>query len=484
VIRALIRLDLALLLRSKAAWLLVILLVVTSALALSSGLDWRDRYLGAASSAREQVQKDAKVLSDVYDDVTASRRQPTNVATFDGNGEFIPDPRDPYVAGFYHTQLAELPAGPLLGLATGSTELRATYHLLKTVPLSSLMRVGQPAERVNPGALAAGRFDLLAFILYLSPLALALLLFDAIARERESGIAPVVASMGAGRRDLLIARGITRGGLVVLIAVFASLIGIALVGAIGTTAAAWWIATTLAYLLMWTMLLLWVASIGLSAVGSAAAGVAMWVGLMLLSPGLIERMVRPDGLLEPRALAEANVRTAVREASADDAAKAEAKARVARDYWMIDFTTAPACANREGVLGEYVERRISDETYSAAMRQGAAREALYDARLDRWGWLSPSLAIRRSMEALAGVDPTRQRAFEAQVIDYHATLRNRVTDALFACRGFDRAAFDATPKFGWRAPEGAITVWLGLGAALVVALFAALFALRRRRLFD
>jgi len=480
MISALIRLDLALLVRSRAAWLLTGLLIAAAALALSSGLDWRERYLGAATSARAQAAQSEKVLVAVYEDIATGRRQPTNVETFDGNGEFIPDPRDPYVAGFYHTRIAELPAGPLLGLATGSTELRATHHLIKSVPLASLMRVGQPAERVNPGALAAGRFDLLAFILYLCPLALVLLLFDATAREREAGISQLLAGLGASRRELLIARGITRGGLVAITAIAASIIGIILLGALANAAAGWWILATSAYLLMWTMLLLWVASSRLSVVGSAAVAVALWVALMLLSPGLVERMLRPEGLLEPRALADADVRKVTREINADEAALAAAKLRVARDYWRIDFAKAPACADRKDVLKDYVERRLSDESYTSAMQAGAAREALYDTRLDRWGWLSPVLAIRRAMEGVAGVDPARQRAFEQQVISYHATWRNRVTDAVFACRTFDRAEFDAAPKFEWRAPEVGTTPWIGLLIAAGLALLAGIVALRRR----
>ena len=484
MIGALVRLDLMLLARSRAAWLLVTLLLIAAALALSSGLDWRERYLGAATTARAQAAQSEQVLVAVYGDIATGRRQPTNVETFDGNGEFIPDPRDPYVAGFYHIRIAELPAGPLLGLATGSTELRATHHLIRSVPLSSLMRVGQPAERVNPGALAAGRFDLLAFILYLCPLALVFLLFDATAREREAGISQLLAGLGASRRELLIARGITRGGLVSTVAIAASIIGIMLLGALGNAAAGWWILATAAYLMMWTMLLLWVASISLSVVGSAAVAVAVWVALLLLSPGLVERALRPAGLLEPRALAEADVRKVIREVNADPASLAAAKLKVAREYWKIDFAKAPACADRKDVLKDYVERRLSDEAYTSAMRAGAAREAIYDIQLDRWGWLSPVLAIRRTMEVVAGVDPARQRAFEEQVIDYHATWRNRVTDAVFACRTFDRAAFDAAPKFEWRAPDAGPTAWIGVLITAVLALLAGILALRRRVLLS
>ncbi len=480
---ALIRLDLALLRRSRAFWLLMVLLAAAATLALVSGLDWRARYTGAAEAAREKVAADRQVLVDVYDALAAGTGEPTDVDAYDGNGAFIPDPRDPYVAGFYHSQLAELPAGPLLGLATGTSELRATHHLLKTVPIASLMRIGEPAERVNPGALAAGRFDLLAFIMFLCPLALAALLFDASAREREAGLAPLLAGLGASQRELLLARGITRGGAVLAAALVASIAGIALVGALGTMAAAAWLVGVTAYIVFWTALLLFVASSGLSVIGSAAISVSLWVALLLLSPGVVERILRPSGLLEPRALAEAEVRAVIREATADDRARAAAKQTVAAQYWNIDFASAPACANREGVLSEYVERRLSDETYKAAMLQGAAREAVYDARLDQWSWLSPPLAFRRAMETVAGADPARQRAFEEQVFAFHAARRDRVTDALFACRSFDRAAFDAAPTFAYREPARGASGWLGIVLAGVLAVALGVLALRRRALF-
>ncbi|MEO0412516.1 MAG: DUF3526 domain-containing protein [Pseudomonadota bacterium] len=468
MIKSLIRLDIVLLSRSRGFWFLMFLLICAACLALISGLDWRSRYLHAADAARDMVSEDRALLVDIYDGIASGDVTPSDIDDPASQGPFVPDPRDPYVGGFYHSQLVDLPAGPLLGLATGTTELRATHHVIKSVPLASLMRIGEPAERVNPAALAAGRFDLLAFIMYLCPLALTVLLFDAIGRERETGVAPLLAALGPAQRELLIARGLTRGGAVLGAALFASVVGLVLVNALLTPAALLWIFGVTAYLLFWTALLLWVASTGLSLIGSAAIGVSLWLALLLLSPGMVERTLRPSGLLEPRALAEAEVRTVIRKASENDAARAAAKQYVAKTYWNMDFSAAPACANREVILSEYVERRLSDETYSAAMLTGAAREAVYEARLDRWGWLSPPLAFRRSMESIAGVDPARQRAFEAQVIDFHAIWRNRVTDALFTCSKLDREAFDTAPSFQWRAPEDASRGWSGFVLALLL----------------
>ncbi|MEM8565991.1 MAG: DUF3526 domain-containing protein [Bacteroidota bacterium] len=484
MIRSLIRLDIALLYRSRAFWILLLFLTMGAVFALVSGLDWRKRYIGAAQADRVQVAKDRALLVQVYDDLEAGIQTPSDVDSFDGNGEFIPDPRDPYVAGFYHTQLAELPVSPLLGLATGSTELRATHHLIRSVPIAELFRIGEPAERVNPGALAAGRFDLLAFIIYLCPLVLVVLLFDAVARELESnGQAALLAGLGSTQRELLLARGITRGSVILIIALTASIVGLAFLGQLLSMAALAWLFGVTLYLLFWTTLLLGVASLRFGVVGSAAISVALWVVLLLVSPGLVERVLRPSGLLEPRVLADAKVRRVIREASADKDASAAAKTRVARDYWQIDFASVPACADREGVLSEYVLRRLSDETYAKAMHTGRLREVLYDRHLDHWGWLSPVLYFGRAMETIAGVGPERQRVFEEQVFSFHTQWRDRVTDAIFACHQFTRDDFENAPQFIWHEPKNGFTPYLTIIFLSTLALLLGRFALRRHPLF-
>jgi len=129
-----------------------------------------------------------------------------------------------------------------------------------------------------------------------------------------------------------------------------------------------------------------------------------------------------------------------------------------------------------------VGRRLTDESYAKSMRAGMSRELLFDQRLDRWGWLSPALAFRRSMEQVAGSDPARQRAFELGVINYHARWRDRVTAALFDCGQLDRAAFENAPRFAWVEPAGGATPVIGVGAALLLALGLGAAALKRRPL--
>jgi ABC-2 type transport system permease protein len=481
MIPALARLDARLLRRSPLALVVVALLVATAALSVLAGLDWRDRYAGAADPMRTRVIEAQAELRAVYDGMASGSVAPTNVDTFDGNGVFTPDPRDPYVAGLYHKQMAELPPGPLLGLAVGSTELSATHHLIQGTPLYGLLRVGEPAERVNPGALAAGRLDLLAFVLVICPLALIALLFDASAREREAGLTPLLEGLRASQRDLLAARGLVRGGLVLAVALIAVVVAALLAGAVDPGRLGMWIAGVVSYLAFWTALCLAVASTGAGSVAAAALGIGVWTFLVLVAPGSIERAVRPTGLLEPRAAADPDVRAVMREWGAPDHVDARID-EVARRYWRVDFAARPACARREGPLGDYAIRRLVDEAYSADLREGDAREALFDRRLDLFGWVVPTLGVRRALEQIAGVDPARQRVFRTEVIDYHARNRDRIVEAIIACRGITRAEFDRVPVFQWREPAMTWSPLVGgLGWPLLAgaALFG--FAMRRSR---
>ncbi|PZN94381.1 MAG: hypothetical protein DCF31_09765 [Alphaproteobacteria bacterium] len=478
MIGRLVRLDAALLRRSRLAFVTLLLLLGTGLLAVASGADWRQRYAGAADATLDTALKARGELVGIWDGIASGAVRPTDDNSYDGNGVYVPDPRDPYVAGFYNKQSAVLPAGPLLGMATGSTELRASSHIVNGNPLAGLMRVGEPAERVNPGALAAGRLDVLAFVLLICPLGLLALLFDASAREREDGIAPLLASIGATRPQLLATRGLVRGGLIWVIAVLVSVVGFLVIGADDPRRMALWLLATTIYVLFWTAICLAIAASRLGSVGAAATAGGIFVALLLVAPGIIERSLRPDGLIEARALADADLRAIMRRNGAPEAVDQTIDA-VGKRYWQIDFASAPACARRAGALKDYSLRRLLDESYSSAIRDGASREALFDAKLDDWGWLVPSLGIRRGLEAVAGADPARQRGFEASVIDYHADFRDRVTRTILACGRFDRAEFEATPKFQWAEPAvPTASFWPAVIATLVASLALLSFALR------
>jgi ABC-2 type transport system permease protein len=482
MILAFARLDLALLRRSPLALVVLALLVVSAVLSILAGLDWRDRYVGASAPMRAQVQESRAELVGVYGGLIDGSVTPSDVDAYTGDGPFIPDPRDPYVAGLYHKHMAELPPGPLLGLAVGATELSPTHHLIQGTPLYGLLRIGEAAERVNPGALAAGRLDLLAFLLVVCPLALIALLFDASAREREAGLSPLLQGLGADRRGLLAARGLVRGGVVLLIALVAVLAAAASLPSAGGARLVLWLIGAAIYLGFWIALCLALASTRMSAVGVAAVSVGVWTALVLVAPGLVERAVRPDGLLEPRAIADAEVRAVMREWGGSDRVDARID-EVARLHWEVDFATRPACARREGPLRDYSIRRMVDETYTAALRRGDAAEGVFDRRLDRFGWLAPTLGARRALESLAGVDPERQRRFREAVIAYHAANRDRIVHAIVACRSLSRADFEAAPAFEWREPETNRTaVIAGFGWPLLLGVGLAAFAFRRPRL--
>ncbi len=483
MIWSLIRLDAQLLLRSPTALAALALLAGVSVLALASGLDWRARYVAAIEADRAVVAEARAALVAVYDGLDDGTVTPTDVHAPRSEwpeGPYIPDPRDPYVEGFYHKRLAALAPGPLLHLAVGASELAPNRQILYTVPLSGLARPGEPPEAVNPAALAAGRLDMLAVLIFVAPLILIALLFDATARERESGIGPLISALGATRRDLLAARGILRGGAVATLVVLFITVG-AIVGAAPLGTSGLFVAGAVLYTAFWTAICLVVASTQVTAVGAAATLAGLWVAVTLLSPSLLERALRPDGLLAPRALADADVRAVARTWGAEERVEARIT-EVGKRFWNIDTASLPACAQYDGPLVDWSIRWLMDAAYVRSIKNGQAAEARFDTGLDRIGWLSPPLGFRRAMESVAGSDPARNRLFESEVIAYHQGMKERVVAHLLECDPIDREAFNAAPEFVWREPalrSAAVAGGFGSVGFLAAAGFAV--ALRRSR---
>ncbi len=475
------KLDVALLSRSRASLLALGLFAVLGALAIASGLDWRARYTASIDADRTKVDEAKAQLIAVYDGLEDGTTTPTNrrlPASEWPDGPYIPDPRDPYVEGFYHERLAALPPGALLHLAVGASELSPNRQILHTVPLANLARPGELSEATNPSALAAGRLDLLAILIYLTPLVLIALLYDATARERESGISFLVMSLGATRRSLLIARGVVRGGAATAVMLALVGAGSALTAApVGVTAA--FALGSALYMAFWVGLCLAVASTRASGVGAAAVLAGLWVGITLLSPSLMERALRPDGLLAPRALADAEVRAVQREWSREGREQARVS-HVGERFWDIDVAELPACARYDGPLLDWSVRWLMDEAYVRAIAAGQSAESRFDAALDRAGWISPPLAFRRSMEVIAESDPARNRHFETAVVDFHQSLKERGVQHWLNCDPIGREDFERAPEFAWREPErNPATLASGFGGVGVFAAVAFVFALRR-----
>ena len=475
----LIRLDWHLLQASWPARLAVGFFGLAAILAVASGLQWQDRYKAVAEPEREQVRSSAQELSSIYDGIADGTVTPFDLRRpqdeWPPYAEYVIDPRDPYAASYYHYQLADLPPGPAMALAHGVTPLHPNHVLIHSVALNNLFRPGAPPERTNPAVLALGRFDLLAVILVLVPLMAIALLHDAKARETEAGISPILQSVGIRTNTLLTVRVLFRGGLLLAI-VAAAVVAAGVVSGAPVGRLALFTIGASAYTVFWIAITGAIAATSRSVIGSAVLSLALFAAVVLVCPGVAESLARPDGLVEPRALVDAEIRALGREWGSEEREDARIQ-YVAETYWGVPDGVLPECADYTVAFRNWSSARLADHAFSEAHASAHEASNTLDRRLDILGVLVPPLGFRRAMEEIAGSSAARAQAFEQSVIDYHAQWLDRGTEALLSCTRWDRAAFEAAPTYAWEEPApssitlgyafAGFAIWGGLGLVLL-----------------
>ena len=470
----LIRLDWALLQASWPARLAVLVFALAAILAVGAGLQWQHRYEAVAAPEREYVQAAARDLSEIYDGIEAGTVIPSNLRVPEEDwpplAEYIIDPRDPYQASYNHYQLADLPSGPVMALANGVTPLQSNHVLLHSRALHKLYKPNTVPERTNPTVLALGRFDLLAVILILVPLTAIALLHDAKARETDAGIATLLHSVGLRIHTVLGLRLVFRGGLLVIIVA----VTVVAAGTVSGAAAGRLALFTLgacAYAAFWIAIIGAIAARSRSAIGSAVFGLTIFAAFGLIGPGFAESLARPDGLVQPRALVDAEIKTLERKWNTAERDE-ERIQYVAETYWGVPDGILPECANHTVALRVWSFNRLADQAFGKALLSAHEASMIFDRRLDILGALVPSLGFRRVMEEIAGSSAARAQLFERSVMDYHAQWRDRGAKALVTCMDWDRETFEAAPSFSWREPRPesdviglwvcGLIVWLGI----------------------
>lgn len=346
-----------------------------------------------------------------------------------------------------------------------------------------------PGSRENPAIRLDGPLDPAFIIAWLLPLVLLVLAYDALSRDREQQITPVLASQGSGLRRIVIARLA-----VCFLAVFIVAGGVASAGVLAS-----WdgpLLQLLPDLLLWLLALAGAIAFWLSLAGvvnaharnSATAGVtllAVWIALSVLVPVVASQLLssqgpathRLDTVLGRRAL---------------DSDLTERAAEVTAGYYAENPRRRPQRARFSEYEAYFVENYyprqvVIDRLFAPAVRRIEARRVEQARRLRLASMLSPSLAMKVLTDDLAGFSPERHRRFAAAADRFQAQWRG-VFDVKLASRTpLTLADFDSAPRFAYRDEPAtdrlarAVFPFLGLLIALLIAALAAFARLRRAR---
>ncbi len=269
-----------------------------------------------------------------------------------------------------------------------------------------------------------------AFILQvLVPLLLIFVGYAGVAHERESGTLRILLAQGVGSRQLVLGKGLALSGFsgLVLLPALLALFWLVLSGqADGLPVLLLSVGYT-AWLLLWVVMVLLVSSVFARSRDALLALLAVWAVMVILLPRLAPEMANSAIELPTRFENEIHVEReylALGDAhNPDDPKFAEFRNKVMKEYGVTRIEDLPV--NFKGLVSMESERQSSElfNRYAAATLD---RQVQQNRMVDSFGWISPTLAIRRLSMTASGTDLDSFRRFMEQGEQYRYDLIQRL----------------------------------------------------------
>jgi ABC-2 type transport system permease protein len=363
-------------------------------------------------------------------------------------------------------RVAHLPPAPLAPVSLGQREL-----LPQTVKLTTRPRTYEGAGSDALSA-ATGPFDLAFVLVFLLPLLVIGASFDLLSREREQGTLSLVLSQPVALATFLSGKAATRMGLLFSVTLAVTLGGAWLAGARfteegGLTMLALFVALALSYTLFWFALALWVNARGRSSAANALTLMVVWLGLVVVVPGLASVAV-DSAVTGPS-------RVELVTASRDAAREAAQRLKTA------EGNHGSGARPSSDVLA--LEREYEAEV-APIVRAFDDRRRNEQRLVDRLRFVSPALLVHEGLADVSGTGPARQRHFAEEVDRFHGELRAFFEARIASGEPLTGDDYDAMPRFRWVEP-GTWPILARVGSAVIALLVAALLllllALRRLR---
>jgi ABC-2 type transport system permease protein len=464
MLRAIVRHEWKVLRADRTLHLVVVLLVSMAAFATYVGRDW----LKFQSATMSQAKTDeAERVRGIEEELLKIQNGGQPASPFS-------DPRLPGTVSNRAGRIVTLPAGPLAGLAIGESDLHPYYF--RVSHLTNERSFLANGELENPHNLLTGRFDLAFVIVYLLPLIILALCYNLISGEREEGTLALALSQPVSLVELLRGKLIVRGGLIVgLSLLFALLVGLGTGAALlnGQTMlrlAGVWLVIAL-YATFWFGLALLVNAFGRSSAYNATALAALWLGLVIVVPTLVQLIAVSLHPAPSRVALVGRAREASRDATLE---RSRLLSRYYEDHPEMLGSAAPNPANFAAlgfITGEEVNRQVQP-LLDRFDRQLARQHFI----VRRYRFLSPAILANEALNDLAGTGVARFGEFKRQTRQFAEEWKQLFVPRILRADTMRVGVTAGLPSFQFR-EEGGRVVWARLALPLIgLAILAALTA--------
>ncbi|MGS0534657.1 DUF3526 domain-containing protein [Pseudoalteromonas sp. SaAl2] len=332
------------------------------------------------------------------------------------NHKWWEDPYDLRGQAFYlmqnyatKTPLATAP------IATGQADVLPYYFKML---IKEKQHIVHQYDYVHPLSLLLGQFDLSFVVIYLLPLLIISICFNALASERQGGQLRLLMLQGGSATHLLTYQLLLRSALILMpFLLISSLLLVIIRDQIGVTELLSYNLIVLCYSGFWIALTAWINSRAKSAANNAATLVTCWLALVIVVPALINTSI---ALLDPTP-SRIHYIDSLRAAS-DDAQKASEKTLA--QY----FQDHPELAKNGSGASDYATKKIATiNSVERAMEVQDARflnaQQAQQQSAQKLQYLSPALIVQTLLVDLAGNGLTRHHAFMSEVEAHHHALQ-------------------------------------------------------------
>jgi ABC-2 type transport system permease protein len=415
--------------RERLLWLLVAVTVCFSALASYNGYQWVATQNGVIESA-QQEQQQAIITAQQGLAERKALNQPIN---------WWEDQYDLRGQAFYlMVNYATKPPLPSAALAIGQSDVQPYFFRMLVTSKQDFIN---QYEFVHPLGLLIGQFDLAFFIIYVLPLLLISISFNALAQEKQSGQLRLLMLQGLSPLRLLFNQLVIRASIIMLPLILISVTALLLFSdGIGLLAVGFFIVLVLAYALFWLALSALVISYGNTSAYNAAVLVIAWLSFVIIIPAVLNTLIVTANSAPSRIEYVDTLRDQTDEINASSS-------KVMAQYFQDHPELAKkSSADNSGVNSGTNSGANSDDkttnlpstSYSTKImvKLAALEKAMqpYDdafetvlqaqqKHADEFSYLSPATIVQGALFDLSGNGLMRHQQFIEQVLSHHKTIR-------------------------------------------------------------
>lgn len=377
-----------------------------------------------------------------------------------------------YVGRMQGQRYALLPSGDLQALSVGQSDL---YPSALKVGLTRRDALDGSPQLDSPFALHSGRLDLAFVLLYILPLCILALTYGLLPAERSSGTLRMALLGRFGISLWLLAKLMVRAlpltaGALMMVLLGGLAFGGSLVSLLQFAGA------VMLYSIFWVAIAALINALGRTVAGNAIAAAGAWLGLLVVTPALLNLALSSAHPLPTRAHFVSKMREASLQVSR------EQDTLLAR-YYQDHPELAPDSAD---VLVQFGLRSMLARDRMSEVLQPTVQE--YDAKLDaqqglaRWvQFLCPPLVVHGQMMLAAGTGTERQQAYRQQVLDYHQAWKHYFEPRIIRSQKLSAEELAQVPSFRFQEPSRARAALL-IDVLYLLALVVGLCVWTHRRL--